>query len=190
MSVVRRPSLACVSTALVLACGLAACGDGDGDDEPVDASAIPAGSVAVVGDQTVTARQLDRRIRAVRRSQRGDNRQSREQLRSQALTMLLQQAALEQETDRAGREVTDVEVRRRFDQARSRFPDRRSYKRFLGDQTTSDVLFQIRMQLLGEKAGEMADAGADPADFARQMQQRWSDRTACRAGYSSPLCGR
>lgn len=167
-----------------------ACGGGDDDPRPVDASAIPEGAVAIVGDEPITMERLERRLAAVRRSRRPDSRRTRLQLRQQALTTLLQQAALEQELEQAGLRVTDAEVRERFDRARGQFRSRRAYRRFLGNQTTADLLFQLRMQVLAEKVGAAArEAGEEPGRFATELQRRWADRTACREGYTSALCG-
>ncbi|HEX2160663.1 MAG TPA: SurA N-terminal domain-containing protein [Thermoleophilaceae bacterium] len=182
----RRPA---ATVALGLAIGLAGCSGGD-DDEGGDGSRdVPADSVAVVGDRQISRDAFDDRLAAVRRSQSGSAGLSGQQLRQQAMTTLLQEAWLEREAEELGATVSDAEVRRRVGQARAQFPRRRAYRRFLGGQTERDLMFQIRVQLLGEAIeAKLREQGKSRRDVFRRLQTRWSGETACRDELKVPGC--
>jgi hypothetical protein len=174
-------------------CGalLAACGGGDGDaNGDGSPAAVPKGSVAVVGEERVTQPELRRRIAAVSRaSSGGEQAPSREALRSQALTLLVQQAALEQEAAKLGVTVRPAEVRERLAKARRQFDSRAEFRRFLGRQTVADLLFQLRLQMLGERVTEAAERnGEDPKRYGARLLERWADQTACARGLDASGC--
>lgn len=165
---------------------LAACGDRDDSDTP-DAADIPPQAVAVVGDQPITREAVERRVAAAGR--RAKARATPEQRRQQALSLLIQEAALEQEAQERDIEVSDAEVRRRLAQARKQFPDARAFQRFLGGASREHLLFQLRMQLLSERiAAAIEEDGGDPKRFVQDFQKRWSERTACRRQAAAPAC--
>ena len=178
--------------AAVMAAALVSCGDDDGGGASSE-SDVPAGAVAVVGEQEITRSELDRRVAAARRAQRGRARQTRalrEQQREQAMTLLLQEAALEQEAQEREVSVSDAEVRRRFAEAKRQFKSKRAFRRFLGGSSEADILFQLRLQLLLERVGEAARKDGDnPKSFAQEFRERWADRTACRDRYATTGCG-
>jgi hypothetical protein len=175
------------------ALALPACnGDDGGDGDTREVADVPAGAVAVVGDAEITKPQLSARTAAVRRSiakQPGGS--DIEQIQQQALTLLLQQAALEQEAAKQGVTVRPAEVRARLRAARRQFPDKAAFQRFLGRQTVADVLFQLRLQMLGERLTETAvEDGANRKRYGVELMQSWQERTACADGYDAGGCGR
>jgi hypothetical protein len=178
---------------LALALGLTACGDdGGGDGNAPSASDIPAGAVAVVGEQRISKSQIDRRVTVLARAQsgrKGQARVPREQLRHQAMSTLIQQTAYEQEAKERGIAVTDAEVRKRFAPARRRFKSKAAFRRFLGGSSKADLLAQLRLQLLAERIGEdVRNDGGNPKDFMKDFQKRWTDRTVCAERYATSGC--
>jgi len=178
--------------ALAATATIAACGEGDdgnGDSGPTVGD-IPAGAVAIVGDEVVTKRELDRRLMAVRRSQGQTGSQSADNLRLQAMAALLQQVALEREAEDLDVRVTDREVGRLVARARRQFDRPRDFRQFLGRQTERDLARQLRIQALAEKLEDRARSdGADPEELIVDIERRWRERTVCRAGYVVPACG-
>jgi parvulin-like peptidyl-prolyl isomerase len=166
------------------------CGDGDGSDRDApQASDIPADAVAVVGSQPIARKQLQERIGAVRRSQR-EGTASAEQVRQQALSLLLQESVIEQEAEERGVRVTNAEIRQRLTTAKRQFRSGRQYRRFLGRQTEADLLRQLRMQVLSEKVlADVRETGGDAEEFFEQLQQRSKDSSICREGYIVAGCG-
>jgi hypothetical protein len=181
---------AAVSTALAVA---AIAGCGGGDDETARPSEVPSGSVAVVGDAQITKRELDRRVATLTRAAgRRSSGTDRRQLQSQALSVLLRENAIEQEAAERGVTVDPREVRRRWNSARrAQFANRKAVRRFLGGQTEQDLLRQLRLQLLTERIHDQIredDGDAAVERFQRDLQQRWTDRTACNQRYSALGC--
>lgn len=166
---------------------LGACG-GDEPDAP-DVDDIPAGAVALVGDEPVTKGQLRQRVAVLRRGQRKRGERSARQLREQALTLLLQETALEQEAADLDVAVSEREVRRRVDRAREQFESERQFKRFLGGQTEADLIAQLRVQALAEQVAKQADLGESNANSLEELRGQWQERTVCRAGYVVSGCG-
>jgi FKBP-type peptidyl-prolyl cis-trans isomerase (trigger factor) len=178
----------CITLMLTLVV-VPACGDDDSEPSRPEVSDIPAGAVAIIGDETITKAEADRRVAALDRYQEG--KQPADQLRKQAMTLLLQQAVYEQEARNQGVRVSDAEVRTRLARvAREQFPDRRAFERFLGRQRKSDLLRQLRLQLLAEKLSRRAQQqGGKPEQYARKLQRQWQDRTSCREEYTVLACG-
>jgi hypothetical protein len=175
-----------VIAALAAASAFVACGDSD-DSERRDTADIPPQAVAIVGDQPISERAVEQRVAAAGR--RASAKVAREQQRQQALSLLIQEAALEQEAEQRGVEVSEAEVRRRLAQARKQFTDRQAFERFLGGASREHLLFQLRLQLLSERvAAATAEDGGDPKRFMQEFQERWSERTACRDETAAPGC--
>jgi hypothetical protein len=200
---------ACAALAIALVAG---CGGDDSDGESKRPDDVPAGSVAVVGDSEISERELDRRVEALSRSTRSRSSTTkgsttkggsskaphtspaqRRQLESQALSGLLHEKAIEQEAADRGVSIDPREVRRRWNSARQgQFANEKAVKRFLGGQTEQDVLRQLRLQLLTEKVHDeirAEDGDAAVTRFQRDLQKRWTDRTACRPRYAALGCG-
>ena len=197
----RLPTLA---TVLALTATLASCGGGDDSDgDKPSASDVPESAVAVVGDAEISNSQLRRRVAALRRAQpqaaKGQQaaKPAQDQLEQQALSILLQGAAIEQEAADRGIEVSNAEVRKRWDAvAKSQFRNKKALRRFLGGQTKQDIVRQLRLQTLTERiheqVSEEAGGGKKGAkavqEFQKSFQERWRDRTACRDGQSAAGC--
>lgn len=120
-------------------------------------------------------------------------------LQERALSTLLLAAALEQEAETRGVEVTDAEVRNTWDGvAAKQFKNKKQLQRFLGGQSEQDILDQLRLQTLNERiladVSDEAGGGKEGAKAARQFQkefqQRWREKTTCgESQQSSALCG-
>ncbi|HEX2161259.1 MAG TPA: SurA N-terminal domain-containing protein [Thermoleophilaceae bacterium] len=215
----RRFALLFATVLLALAAGCSS-DDDNGGNRP-SSEDVPSGAVAKVGDVEISEADLDRQVEALARAQRGSGsaasdgsapggassgdadggpsaeEQLREQLEAQALATLLQRQALEQEAKDRGIEVTDAEVRQRWEAAsRGQFKTKKALRRFLGGQTEQDLLDQLRLQVLTERIHEQVseEAGGGKqgakavARFQKEFQQRWQDRTACREGFNAPGC--
>ncbi|HEX2070155.1 MAG TPA: SurA N-terminal domain-containing protein [Thermoleophilaceae bacterium] len=202
----RRVALLLATTLLAIAS--AGCSD-DGDGDKPSSDDVPSGAVATVGDVEISEEQLNEEVEELARAQRRSGSgasggstpggsppddQLREQLETQALSVLLQRQALEQEAKDRGIEVDDAEVRRRWEAAsKGQFKTKKALRRFLGGQTEQDLLDQLRLQVLTERIHEQVSeeagggkAGAKAvAQFQTDFQKRWQDRTACRKGYSA-----
>jgi len=178
-----------VMACLAAATFIAACGSDGGDEDPPAISDIPAGAVAIVGDEVVSKRELERRIRAVRRSQVQSRSQSADGLASQAMALLLQQIAIEQEAKEHGVGISEREVRRLLVRTRRQFKQAEDFKRFLGRQTVQDLSRQLRIQALADKlADRVREDGGDSKDLIGTLELRWRERTACRPGYVVAAC--
>jgi parvulin-like peptidyl-prolyl isomerase len=217
-AVVVSRRLAALLAALLVAVGAVACG-GDDDDGGGGSNDVPSGAVAKVGDVEISEEELDTQVAALARAQRGGSgggtsRASgdsgsgedgdgevepavRKQLESQALSTLLMRQALEQEAEDRGIEVSDDEVRQRWEAAsQGQFKTKKALRRFLGGQTEEDLLDQLRLQVLTERiheqVSEEAGGGKKGAkavkEFQKDFQKRWQDRTACRDGFAAAGC--
>lgn len=107
---------------VVLALGLvgfaAACGGGDGGSD-----AVPANSVAVVGDQSISKSEFDELITYAKRSYEAQKRPFPKvgtpeyvQLRDQAMRFLIQRTQFEVKADELDIDVSDDAVQKRIDQ--------------------------------------------------------------------------
>jgi hypothetical protein len=179
--VIQTASVAVVLTA---AAGLAACGGDGGDQQAPSVADIPPGAVALVGDRPVTRREVTRRVSALRRAG-GRAAGGSTSLVDQAMTAALRDAALEQEAAELGVEVAEANVRRRLSSARRQFRTRAAYRRFLGDQTESELVSQLRMQQLAEQVAKRS--GEDRGSLASTLE-RWREMTTCRPAYAVPAC--
>lgn len=200
---VSRRLLALLAAALL---AVVAIGCGDGDDN-ASSDDVPSGSVATIGDVEISAQDLDDQVVVLARAQRsggssgnkgGDpSKAERKQLEAQALSTLLLREALEQEAADRNIEVTDAEVRERWEAAsQGQFKTKKALQRFLGGQTEQDLLAQLRLQVLNERihqqVSEQAGGGKKGAkavaEFQKEFQKRWQDRTACAEGYTAAGC--
>ena len=204
-----RNGLAVLVAALALTTVAAGCGS---DDSP-SSDDVPSGAVATIGDVEIGTDRLDEQVEALARAQRpaggstnpgsGSGGQDavakadREQLETQALSLLLRHAALEQEAADRDIEVGDAEVRQRWEAAsQAQFKTKKALRRFLGGQTEQDLLAQLRRQFLTERVHEQvseeAGGGKKGAkaieEFRKDFQKRWQDRTACAVGYTAAGC--
>jgi hypothetical protein len=222
-----RPLAATLAIAAGLALAGAGCGGDDGDNassEDVPSGAVATVGGVEISEQELDE-QVDALARAQRgggsggggSSSGGDDgsdssdgdgdgngdaadRQAaaeREQLEAQALSTLLMRQALEQEAADRDIEVTDAEVRERWETAaEGQFKTKRALRRFLGGQTEDDLLAQLRLQVLTERiheqVAEQAGGGKQGAkaveQFQKDFQKRWQNRTACREGYAAAGC--
>ncbi len=115
------------------------------------------------------------------------------------MALLVQSAWFEGEAEALGIEVSDAKVERVLRRTkRQAFRSERDYRRFLRatGMTEADVLFRLRIQELTAAItrhvlrGAGRDGGRRLEAFAREFERRWSERTACRAGFVvRPLCG-
>ena len=204
-------SLVALLAAALLAIGAAACSSGDDEAGGGGNGDVPSGAVATVGDAEISEDELDTQVAALARAQRGGpaggtssasggdepSPAVRKQLESQALSTLLMRQALEQEAEDRDIEVTDDEVRDRWEAAsQGQFKTKKALRRFLGGQTEDDLLAQLRLQVLTERiheqVSEEAGGGKKGAkavkEFQKDFQKRWQDRTACRDGFTAAGC--
>lgn len=213
VAVSRR--LAALLAAALIALAAGACSDDD--DGGGGSKGIPSGAVATVGDAEISEQDLETQVNALSRAHRGASSggassgdsagaatggdepapQLRKQLEAQALSILLMRQALEQEAAERGIEVSDAEVRERWETAsQGQFKTEKALRRFLGGQTEEDLLAQLRLQVLTERIHEQVSErpgggkkGAKAVEeFQRDFQKRWRDRTACRDGYTAAGC--
>lgn len=173
---------------VLLALVPAACGGGEdqelvvGDSDPAE---VPRGAVAIVGDDTISKRELDREVAALRRRARGEE-PNRESLTQQAMTNLLRDSALAQEAKEHGVAVSNAVLRERLEQARRGFSTQRAFEQFLGGQTEAELMAEIGDQILTDELSEKA--GGDPAEYSEKFAARWRDKTICREDYITIAC--
>lgn len=114
------------------------------------------------------------------------------QVRQNAMALLIQAVWFEKEADALRIEVTDARVAKALRETkRASFPRNGDYERFLRQtgMTEGDVLFRLRIQLLGEAISRHVQRGAgkDKARrltaYGRAFQKRWQGRTECRRGF-------
>jgi SurA N-terminal domain len=96
-------------------------------------------------------------------------------------------------------QVSDPEVRRRFDHIRrQQFPKPREFSAFLksSGQTVADLLFRVRLNLLTMRVQGRIVAGHSGASaeealarFAREFKTKWSGQTYCSPAYAVADCG-
>ena len=142
-------------------------------------------------------------IAALRARARGRKVPSRSQLRAScrarerrarqdAVALLIQAVWFEKEAAALGIEVTDARVEQRLRTVkRESFPRRGEYARFLRQtgMTEGDVLFRLRIQLLGEaisrhvRRGAGKDADRRLTAYGKEFQKRWRGQTECRRGF-------
>lgn len=184
----------------VLGVGIVGCGDDD-NGKP-QAEDIPSGAVAVIGEREVSKAALDRQTAMMSREQRRSSGRAptaaeRKLVASQALSMLLQREAIEQEAAERGIEVSRAEVRRTWvATARRQFKTKRMLRRFLHGQTVADILVQLRLQALSERVHRQVsqDAGGGKEgkkavkEFQKDFQKRWQDKTTCSGSYTALGC--
>jgi parvulin-like peptidyl-prolyl isomerase len=149
----RRYALYALITLALVAAG---CGGGG------STAALGADDVAVAGSKSVTKEQFHALMNRAKKSYDAQKRPfpkpgsvEYEQLKSQAITFLLQRAEFEQEADDMGIEVTDEEVDKRIKQLKKQFygnSDER-YQKTLKEQglTEEQARAEVRSQLISEE---------------------------------------
>jgi hypothetical protein len=115
------------------------------------------------------------------------------QLRERTASLLIYDYALRSEAAARHIDVSDAEVVARFKKIRQQvYPNVVEFRKALASshQTTSDLLFEVKNQLLAAKlqhqlAGSLKSRteGAAEAAFALKLQERWKSRTSCQPGY-------
>lgn len=182
---------------------LAACGS---DDRPE----LPEGAVAVVGDATISNADLYRASAVLQRIQSKpgnalrrlpidvpEQARSSRELQDQALTVLLYATAVEQEAAQHGIAVSTAQARRRWRRLAGiqlRTPEAR--RRYLGGLSVSDMVAQLRIQMLATKvqskiaieAGGGREGSLAAARFRKRFRGYWRERTACRADFDVEGC--
>jgi hypothetical protein len=96
-------------------------------------------------------------------------------------------------------QVSDREVRRRFDRIRrEQFPKQREFRAFLrsSGQTVADVLLRVRLNLLSTRIQSRVTAGKRGARaeealtrFARAFKSKWRAQTYCSPQFAVADCG-
>jgi hypothetical protein len=96
-------------------------------------------------------------------------------------------------------QLSDLEVRRKFDHIRhQQFHKRGEFSAFLrsSGQTTADLLFRVRVNLLTMRIQERIVAGHNGASaeealtrFVREFKSRWRAQTSCSPAYAVSDCG-
>src|SRR3954447_2995425 len=152
----KMSPLTFVPVVLALALGVAACGGG-GDST----AKLESNDVAVVGDTTITKEQFDDLMSTAKASFEQQQRKFPKQgtseyatIKSQAVTLLVQQAEREQKAKDLGVEVTDKQIEDRLKQIKQQYfgGKEATYKQQLKKQGLSDaqVRSDIKAQLISE----------------------------------------
>jgi foldase protein PrsA len=111
-------------------------------------------------------------------------RQDYENMRKQALQLLINAKWIEHEAAELGIAVSDEEVRRSFESQKGQaFPKERDYREFLrqSGRSEADILFQVRNELLSNKIRDLVHLGAEPvsdtqiADYYSRHRKRFAD---------------
>ena len=171
---------------LALALLAPACGGDEGS-----AKSVPAGAIAVVGDQEIEKAEFDRLIKQAETSAEAQGQEFPEtgspeynDLKDAIVRSLVERAEFELEAEEMGIEVTDAEVKKRLDELKQQFfqGDEEKYRQEIAKQGLTDerVREEIRSRLLSEKIFErvtstvkvsQADAKAYYDDNKTQFQQ-------------------
>lgn len=176
---------------LVLALATGCDGSDAGDQSRDDAT------VAVVGDEAIRESQLDAQVDSLLRAQSPEaSKPGRDQLERQALAVLLQREWLEREARRRSIEPDDDAVRERWQETvRDQFQTDEDLQRFLGRQTETDALAQLRLQMLSEAIeADVRQAASGNSDralarYRRRFVRESQSVTSCRKGIQAPGCG-
>jgi parvulin-like peptidyl-prolyl isomerase len=140
---------------LTLALVAAGCGGGR------SSAALGADDVAVAGERTVTKEEFHALMNRAKKSYEAQKRPfpkagtaEYEQLKTQAITFLVQRAEFEQEAEDLGIDITDEKVEQRTEQLKKQFyggSDKR-YEEALAEQglTPEQAVDQVRAQLVSE----------------------------------------
>jgi foldase protein PrsA len=97
-------------------------------------------------------------------------KQDYENMRKQALQLLINAEWIQGEADELDVKVSDADVRKSFNQQKKQaFPKDKDYKKFLKDtaRTEEDILFQIRFELLSNKIRDKIIKGKDKVSDAQ-----------------------
>lgn len=138
----------------------AACGSDEGS-----AKSVPAGAIAVVGDQEIEKAEFDRLIKQAETSAKAQGQEFPEtgspeynDLKDAIVRSLVERAEFELEAEEMGIEVTDAEVNKRLDELKQQFfqGDEEKYRKEIAKQGLTDerVREEIRSRLLSEKIYE------------------------------------
>jgi parvulin-like peptidyl-prolyl isomerase len=149
----RRLALFALITLALVAAG---CGGGR------SSAALGADDVAVAGERTVTKEEFHALMNRAKKSYEAQKRPfpkpgsaEYEQLKTQAITFLVQRAEFEQEAEDLGIDITDEKVEKRIEQLKKQFyggSDKR-YEQALAEQglTPEQAVDQVRAQLVSEE---------------------------------------
>jgi parvulin-like peptidyl-prolyl isomerase len=154
-----RRNISLLLLALIAVLVLAACG---GSSSSAD---VPEGSIAVVGDKTVTKEEFDKLIAQQKKSAESQNQDfpaagtpEYEALKATVVKGLVEQKEWELEGESMGIKVTDQEIETQLDQLKQQFfkGDEEKYKAELAKQglTDEDVRNELRTRILTNKIYE------------------------------------
>ncbi len=157
-----RKALPIVVLLVVLAALVAACGGGDGGGSSAEKPTVPAGAVAVVGDQTITQEQFDQLYESAvaqgkANGQEAPKKGSAEEktLKQQVLQALVQNAEIAQEAKAMGIKVDDKKLQDDLKAFKTQCcqDKAKQYEKYLKDQglTEEQLLeqFTLRQQAQG-----------------------------------------
>ena len=151
-----------------LAAVLAACGGGGNDT-------APSGSVAQVGDQTISQAQFDALLAQAKRSYESQKRKfpaagtpEYQTLKNQAVSYLVQRVEFAQEADDMGVEVSDKDVDKRLAEIKKQYfgNSESKYKKQLKQSGLSDeqVREDVRANLISDKLFKKVTEGVNASD--------------------------
>lgn len=164
-----RRRLGLVLALALAAVGAAACGGGGAETAPSaqanDPSRVPEGAIAVVAGTEVPRADFDRFFRQAEAAFEAQGREfpatgtpEYEQLKNQAVDLLVQRVQFALEAEALGIAVTDAEVQERLDELRQQFfeGDDEEYRQELERQgvTEEDVREDLRAQIMNERIFE------------------------------------
>ncbi len=171
---------------LLLLVPLAGCGGADEE--------VPADAVAVVGGEEIPRRQYDDLLAQARTGYEGRKQdyfpaagsQEFQQLKNQAVQILVQQVQFRQKAEDLGIEVTDKQVDERLDQIKKQYfgGDQKKYEKQLEEQkvTEAQVRTQLRSQLVSEKIFAQVTSEVKVTD--EEIEKQYEEKKATQ--YSQP----
>jgi hypothetical protein len=155
------------------------CGGAASTRSQLRPAGVPAGAVAVVGNETITAAKLKRHAMLLRNGRSGAAQDMRE-LQHEALPKLLLQASIEAEAARRGVTVPAAAARRQVEEVKARYPTRQAFLKFLGGLSERDLLDQLRLATISEQLVSKAQAeGTTSQDFLDSLPAHWKRKTKC-----------
>jgi parvulin-like peptidyl-prolyl isomerase len=135
---------------------IAACGDSDSE---VEKPTVPAGAVAVVGDETITKEQFDTLLASATKQGEASGQpvpeagsEEETALRQQVLQSLVQNAEIRQEAEAKGITIDDAQVQSDLDAFKAQCCEGKDkqYQQYLKDQGLTEALlieqFELRQQ--------------------------------------------
>jgi parvulin-like peptidyl-prolyl isomerase len=164
---------------LALALALIAAGCGGGEE----ARTVPAGAIALVGEQEIAKSEFDRVIAEAEKTYKAQKQEfpaagspEYEQLKNAIVKSLVEQSEWEQEAATMGIEVSDADIEKRLDELKKQYfdGDEKRYEREIKKQGLTDARIrdEIRTRVLSEKIFESVTSKVTVTDADIQKYYR------------------